>query len=212
MALDIAIGVIVILAMAFGYRAGFVWTFLHMVGWVLSIVLAFVWSPKVNEYLRLNTNFYEGLHKALTERLSGAAGLDQLAGGFPELLSGTVSTLSKMAADAAGTSLADLIFAIGAFVITLLGIKLLIFLLITLLSKKFNSGVRGIIDGLLGVIIGFVKGIFAVFVLLALMIPVLSYVDPGLVVTAGDMLESSNFAKTLYDNNILVLIVRDFLV
>ena len=212
MALDIIIGIIVILAMVLGYRAGFVWTFLHMIGWVLSIVLAFVWAPKVNGYVRLNTNSYENLHKALSDRLGGAIELDDLAAGLPELLRGTIESIARMAADTAGTTLADLIFAIGVFLFTLLAIKLLLFLLIALLSKKFHSGVRGVVDGILGAVIGFVKGVFVVFVLLAVMIPVLTYIDPKLVVSVTDMLESSRFARTLYDNNILVLVVRDFLV
>jgi hypothetical protein len=119
MALDIAIGIIIILSMTLGYRAGFVWTFLHMVGWIISIVLAFVWSPKVNEYIRLNTDFYETLHKALTDRLGGSIEIEHLIAGFPELLKGTVSSIAELASEAAGNSLADLIFAIAAFLICL---------------------------------------------------------------------------------------------
>ena len=211
MAFDIAIGLIMVLAMVLGYRAGFVWTFLHMIGWLLSVVLAFVYAPKVIEYLRINTDFYESLHKALSDRLGGSIEIADLTAGFPELLAGTINSLARMAIDAAGTSLADLLFAIAAFLLTLIAIKLFLFLLIHLLSKKFNSGVRGVVDGILGLLIGFVKGIFVVFVLFAVMIPAVSYFDAGLVPVVGEILDSSRVAKTVYDNNILVLIVRDFL-
>ena len=211
MVLDIAIGVIIVLAMAFGYRSGFVWSFLHMVGWILSIVLAFVWTPKVNDFLRANTDFYDNLHKSLSGRLGDVIEINDLAAGFPELLRTTINSIAKLAADSAGATLADLIFAIATFLLTLLMIKLILFLLISLLSKKFHSGVRGVIDGFLGLIIGFVKGAFIVFVLLAVMIPVISFFDAGLVAAVSEHLASSRIAGTLYDNNILVLIVRDFL-
>lgn len=211
MPLDIAIAVILIFAMATGYRSGFTWSFLQMVGWVLSIVLAFVWAPKAGELLREYTGVYDFLHRIISERFSDAVSIDNLTAAFPALLRETVDSFAKLAAETAGTSITDLVFTIIAFLLTLILIKLLLFLLISLLSKRFHSGVRGFIDGILGLLLGFIKGAFIVFLMLAMMIPVMSMINPDLVTVITGWLDSSRIAGTLYDNNFLVLIVRDFL-
>ena len=212
MVLDIIIAVIVITAMVFGYRSGFLWSFLHMIGWLLSVVLAFVWAPKLNDLIRSNTGIYDALYANLTGRFADAMSLERISAGLPGILKETVNSLAKLAAEAMGASVADLIFAIITFILALIFIKLILFLLMHLLSKKFHSGARGVIDGIAGLLIGFVKGIFIVFVLLAIMIPIVSLIDIKLIGFINDWLDSSRVAGTLYDNNILVLIVRDFLV
>ena len=42
--MDIAIGLIFVLSTASGFRKGFVRTFIHTAGWVLSIIIGFVFS------------------------------------------------------------------------------------------------------------------------------------------------------------------------
>jgi len=59
MILDIMIGIIVIVTMVLGFRKGFVYTFIHTIDWILAIVIAFIWSPKLKEILVANTDIYD---------------------------------------------------------------------------------------------------------------------------------------------------------
>jgi len=211
MVIDITIAIILILAMAFGYRAGFVYTFLHMIGWIVAVVLAFVWAPRAKEFLLDNTGVYETIYKTVSGQLKEAVGIERLAATLPEILKSMVTSLSKAASEVATVAVSDLLIIIVSFLLVLIAVKLLLYVLVALLSKKHNNGLRGIIDGILGLFIGFVKGIFVVFVLLAVMIPVLGIFDSGLIGIVCDWLDSSYYARTLYDNNIIALIARDFL-
>ena len=193
MPLDIVIAVIVVFSMTLGFRQGFVWSFLHMISWILSIVFAFAFAPKAKDYLLENTGLYAFIEKMLTDKLAEAL-------------------YFRGVAEAAGGAAADFLFTLIAFLIVVFIAKLVFFLFISLLSKRSNGGVRGFIDGVLGLVMGFIRGVFIVSALLAIMIPALSLYDSGLVLTAQGWLDSSYFAGTLFDNNILVLIVRDFLV
>ena len=193
MPLDIVIAVIIVFSMALGFRQGFIWSFLHMISWLLSVVFAFAFAPKAKVYLLENTGFYAVIQKALQDRLTEAVYFGGLA-------------------EAAGTAAADFLFTLMAFLLVIFAAKLAFYLIIKFLSKKSNGGVRGFIDGVLGLIMGLIKGLFIVSALLAIMIPVLSIWDKGLVPVIQGWLDSSYFTGTLYDNNILVLIVRDFLV
>ena len=48
--MDIAIAAIILLSAGFGFASGFVKTFLHTVGWILSIVLGFIWYPQLKAF------------------------------------------------------------------------------------------------------------------------------------------------------------------
>ena len=200
MVLDIIISVIVILAMVFGFRSGFIYTFMHMIGWIAAIVLSFVWNSRAKEFLNANTGIYDSIYSSIAERVTDAASLNRLTAALPNLFT-----------EIAARSVSDFLFNVLSFLIVLLLVKLVFFLLLTLLSKKYNDGMRGIFDGILGLVVGFVKGICIVFVLLAVMIPVLGLIDSDFVDTTRSWLDNSYFAGTLYDNNIFVLIARDFL-
>ena len=193
MPLDAVVAVIIIFSMVFGFRQGFVWSFLHMISWILSIVIAFAFAPKAEEYLLANTGLYGNIEKLLQERI-------------------TEAVYFRGVAEAAGNAAADFLFTLISFLLVVFAVKLIFFVLVSLLSKKSHGGVRGFIDGILGLIMGFVKGVFIVSALLAIMIPALSLFDSGLVSIVQGWLDTSYFAGTLFDNNILVLIVRDFLV
>jgi len=211
MILDILVAVILILSMVSGYRAGFVWTFFHTLGWIVAIICAFVWTPRMKDFLISNTGLYDVVHSALSERFTGASGSGNLSSDFPRMLQETVDSLIRQATDAASTALADLVFTIVSFLIVLFTVKFVIFLIVLAFSKQNAEGVRGAIDGTFGLVFGFVKGVFLVFVLLALMIPLMGIFDSNFVDTIAGWLDSSFFARSLYDNNFLALVFRDFL-
>ena len=212
MILDVIIAFIIILAMAFGFREGFFYTLLHMAGWIISIVAAFVLASKFKTFLLGNTDLYGRIHSSLANRFTDAISIDRISATLPTVLKDLIDSLTRQAAEAASTSVANLFFTLIAFLIVMSAIKLILFLLLLLLSKRHNGGARGIIDGILGLLMGFIKGVFAVSVLLAVMIPLTGLFDAALSRTLTGWLDSSYFAGTLYDNNILILIVRDFLV
>ncbi|MCL1808730.1 MAG: CvpA family protein [Clostridiales bacterium] len=211
MVLDIVVAAIVVLSMTLGFRSGFMRSFLHMAGWILSIVIAFAFAPKLSVFLTEKTGIYDSMNNALSERFADAASVDRVAHGLPDILRDMAESLARQTTETAAATVANLFFASVSFLLVIIAVKLVFFLLVSLLSKRGNSGVRGFVDGVLGLLMGLVKGAFIVFVLLAVMIPVTGLFDAKFTSVIIGWLDSSYFAGTLYDNNILVLIVRDFL-
>jgi hypothetical protein len=78
----------------------------------------------------------------------------------------------------------------------------------SLFSKKHNDGIIGFLDGSFGLIAGAIKGLLLIFILLALLVPVISLSSGNGLASA---LEASRIAGTLYDNNYLLLIVKTHL-
>ena len=211
MILDIIVAVIVIGAMAIGFRNGFVHTFFHMAGWALAFVAAFFCVPGITVFLTENTGVYASMRESLLEQLSDAAMSRHLVNALPDLLRGAAQAAIEQAAEIAATLLADMLIAIVSFLLAVVVIKLTLWIVARALSKKRVKGTRGFFDGLLGLVLGFVKGMLLVFVLLAVMVPIAGLIDSAYTDFLLDSLRASYFAGTLYDNNLIVLIVRDFL-
>ena len=70
MIFDVILIAILALTMVFGFRRGFVYTFIHTIGWVLSIVLAFVWSPKLQDFLIEKTSLKNSIYEAFLAKFS----------------------------------------------------------------------------------------------------------------------------------------------
>jgi hypothetical protein len=182
-----------------------------MVGWILSIVLAFVLTPTLNAFLTSRGGLYEVMQRALAGRFADAVGIDSISSVLPRILKDTVDSMIRQTTDAAAASVCNLLFTIVSFLMIMLAMKFVFFFIISLLSKKHADGVRGAVDGILGLIFGFVKGIFLVFAALAVMIPFMGLFDTKFIGLISGWLDSSFVAGSLYDNNFLALIVRDFL-
>lgn len=211
MIIDALIAIVVVFSMVFGFRAGFVRSFLHAAGWLLSIALAFTFAPKLSGFLAENTGLYDALRENLSSHFADTVNITRISQSLPSVLKDLIESLTKQAADTASVSVANLFFTIVTFLIVIITVKFVFFLLILLLSKQGKGGAGGMIDGALGLFMGFIKGIFITFSLLAVLIPLIGLVDANLSCEISGMLDSSYFSGTLYDNNILVLIVRDFL-
>lgn len=211
MILDIIILAILIIAMVSGFRKGFMYAFIHTLGWVISIILGFAGANFLKEQLVLKTMLDENLYATLSERLtlsfdSATSSADSL----PLILGQAVDTATTGAAQLLAQQITELTLSILSFALIVLVIKLLCFLLTRLLSRKSNKGFIGFVDGLLGMVAGSIKGVLLVFLFLMLLLPAVNFMAPESTVIVLSALENSHFAGTLYDANFLVLVLGNF--
>ena len=210
-------GIIVILlifTIVSGYRRGFIHTFIHTVGWLLAVILGFVWYPHVIKFLKEKTAFYDAVHGKIAERISENAGsaTDAAMTGIPEVIRDLLDKAIGSATDAIALSMSDslsnLIFNIIGFLVVAIAIKLILLGLTILFSKEKNGGFIGGIDGFLGLLAGALKGIILVYILLALMVPITSLSGSSFLM--GE-LDGSVLGSYLYDNNLILRMVKGFL-
>lgn len=208
---DIIIVLLVLLSIINGYAKGFVRTFLHAIGWILSMVLAFVWSPKVQEWLLSHTKIYDNMKELLTDKFAdsvpGAAATFSL---LPKSLSEGLDSFTGNITSLMTTRMTDIIFMILSFVLVVFAIKLVLYILVGLLSKKNRRGLTGMVDGLLGTLAGAVVGVLLVYVLLALLIPLTALAGPDLTLTIGGAIDKSFIANEMYNNNLVIMVFKDF--
>lgn len=238
MILDICLGVILAISMIVGFRKGFTESFLHTVGWLLAIVLGFIWTPAVASFLRANTGIEENLRQTLTERLSSfgadigntiSAGLGvgnadnilastssaiELPFSADGILQGIPKVLSDYFSDAisvVGTNTVDNLIGIIFSIIALLLIIIIIkfiFFIIILLFSKKKR--KGIVGASDGILGVVFGGIKGALLICVILALFLPLANFMQSDVLLEQLYDSTYAIRIYDNNPIFLLTQVF--
>lgn len=211
MVFDIAIILILILFGVYGFRKGFLFTLIHMVGWAVALVGAYFGVTALGNFLKEKTSFYDWLLAGYTSRFTeSASNLTNSVDSLPQGLSMSLNDMASSTASGVARSFANLTYLVILFVGLFLVCKVLMWLILRLFSKNYRDGFTGFFDGFFGMLFGILKGIIFVLLLLALMMPLADFFAPDLAVAFADQLTDSMIAKPLYDNNILLILAENF--
>lgn len=209
MIIDIILFSILVVIMAISYRNGFISTFLHLVGWLISLSCGFFFAPRVKEYLISKDFFYTSINEKLLSKMpQGAPPGSFKSEGIPNLVGDFVDNVTDTVSTNIASSLTELIMVIISFLIVVIAVKLFLYFITIIFSKKNRKGPTGLIDGLLGLAFGFFKGMIVLYIILAVMIPVINLTSPENTFAILTSLDSSVLAKDLYNNNPLLLITN----
>ncbi len=127
-----------------------------------------------------------------------------LPGFFKE--TGTADTAIENAA----TTINHAAWAVLAFIFIFIGIRIVVGIFTKMVSSsREKEGFTGTVDWFLGLLMGIIMGVFVVFLFLALLFPAASIVAPDKVSEIMGWFDGSIFAKDLYDNNLLYLIISN---
>ena len=215
MLMDLAVGLILIGSMIYGLRKGFIYTFIHTVGWVLALILAYIATPYVKRMVAGETSLYDSLEEGFVRRFTGEtdvarSSVDSLPANLPGVAVDKIGELTDNLARQIAEAFAGLAFTVLVFLGLFIILKLVFWLVLRMFSKEYNDGVMNFFDGLFGLVFGFVKGMLLVFIFLALLVPVGSMLSPGFTETMVGSLDNALIAKDLYDNNFILLLLRSF--
>lgn len=208
MIFDIIILIILVLTMVFGFRRGFVYSFIHTLGLIGSLATALIFRKPVQGLISERTMLDENLYNTIFDNVSTS--LNSILGPtdtLPLILTTKINNAADDTAAAVAQSLTDFALQIISFFAIFIVVKLLCYIIISIFSRRNNDGFVGFFDGLLGLIAGFIKGILIVFVFLALLAPGMNLMSPASAEIFMTALDNSYIAKTLYDANFLLLIL-----
>ncbi|MDR0853057.1 MAG: CvpA family protein [Clostridiales Family XIII bacterium] len=209
MVFDIAILVILLICMIFGFRNGLFGSILRIGGWLIAVAVAFFTHKFVENFLMGKTSIFDKLHDHIVqiclsfiEKYTGG-----ISGSVPGKFGEAIEDLGSSLAGDAADKIAEFAFTVLVFMGILLFVKIILFVLTFLLSRKRRDGIIGGVDGILGLIFGLLQGVIIVLVLFALLMP-LSYVinaEAYGIITAS--MENSYVAEIIYNNNPLLSII-----
>ena len=212
MILDIIV-ILLIAGMAFlGYRKGFVHTLIHTVGWIGSLVIAYLLVPGVAGWAKENTGLYNWLNGIVTAKFDiSLEAIDAATESLPDSIAPTIDQYSTDIVDGISAAFTQIFGTIMVFVFLFIVLKLVSWLLLHLVSKEYNDGIVNFADGLLGMLFGFLKGFLLVLVLLAALLPAINLMSTGFVEAITNQLAHSHIAGYLYNENFILMLIQNYL-
>ena len=211
---DVLILIIVVVCAVFGFRNGFIISLSRVGGWIGALLVAFVYRDQFSDWLLENTNLYdqtqvrvENVCMTFVENYTDSGDPSAGFGGF----GATLSKVGEQLAVAAADQITDHLWTVIVFGIIVFGIKIILFVITLLLSKRFHGGMIGGIDGVAGLLFGLFQAIVCILVVFALILPMSYTVSAKTHEDIKRSMDESIVAKLIYENNPILDFIDGFL-
>lgn len=191
--MDIIIILLLLYGCIDGMQKGFISTLLKFLSLFFSLYLAKILTPFLTHYIINNTGIYLNMQKLFLEKISKNTITSSALFLFLDK-----NNLTK--------SITDLFLNAACFFIIFLVANIIFNIIRENIRIRVRRGKVGFLDKLLGMVLGLTKWILILFIVFALMIPIvsLSPKDSSL----KRELESSKIAKYFYHYNIVFSLVK----
>ena len=212
MILDIAILSVMVLTIFFSMRKGFAMSVVGFFKGFVSLFIAWVFCDDLAVWLARSTSVGTRIAEKVSSGLSVKWESSDIYQALPDLFkdNGNGTAADALIIDGSA-KIANLFLTIISFVAIVFLLRVVLVAVGHIFSHHGNEGFVGIMDWLLGLLLGAILGIVYVFVFLALLLPVVGLFMPENCETVLGWLDNSLIAGDLYDNNILLILFRDFL-
>lgn len=209
MILDILAVLILLISIIWGARKGFAKTCFSFMQWFICIIAGFFLCTFLKEYLAEHTTLDEAIHNYILDQVHTTIEESAPYQSMPDLFSQWFQTESHDFIYGSCATLADITLTVLSFVAIIFAIKIICGLLKLLLSKEHHDGIIGFVDSVLGILFGLVRGALLLFILFALFVPILTLLPGTLSVAVKTAVDQSVIASVLYDDNLLLILLRD---
>ena len=164
MIFDIIVITILVTAMVFGFRSGFIYTFIHTTSWFLAVLISFIWSPQARDFITLHTGIYDSLYNIFLGKFSESfTAADETLAQLPEIIAKVIRSTETNFISTLADTMTSLSVTVISFLLVLLTVKIMLWVITELLSKKKNKGFTGALDGILGLAFGIVQGFLVTY-------------------------------------------------
>ena len=209
MAIDIAICVIVFISAVCYAHIGFIRTVISLLQWVACLACGLFFSDDIREFL-YDVGIGPGIEHSIAESLSETAEDSGIMKTIPGLFREWAGSAADYAAKETSANITSLLLTVAAFLLIVLAIKIVLFVITHLLSKKYHDGAVAFLDSAGGLIIGVVLGVFYVFIAMAVLLFVMQWLPDSTAETIHTYLDESYFSGIIYDNNPLLTLIHNF--
>lgn len=208
MILDIIIIIIFVLSAFIGYKKGLINTLMSVITIIVAILLAFILKNSVADNLYKNTS----IGTTLEERISDMISEEIEKSGIEELKNNSIINMIIPEEDIGQDVTEILAPQITVFIIkgiSFVGIFIIVYIicymLTMILNIVFKLPILGSFNKIGGVITNLIKSLIKIWVILAL-IYFTSFIP--ITISLVDHINESVITKTLYDNNIIVNLLK----
>jgi len=207
--MDILAAVILLFSLIRGAQKGFAQTLVSFMQWFICIIAGFFLCASVKEYLVRQTDFDEAINRYILDQINTTIEESAPYNAMPDLFSEWINSESSDFVYGTSASLTDVILTVISFVAVIIVIKVICGFFALIFSKEYHDGLIGFLDGFVGFLFGAVRGVLLVFLVFAVLVPVLSLLPGTLSVALKTAMDQSYVASFIYDDNLILILVRD---
>lgn len=211
MIMDAIILAIFVISIFVSMRRGLALMLTGLVKGVVSAIVALIFCDDLATFLLEIQPIHDFAVGKISRGLSIRWESSPIYEALPALFTSRGGNFADTLITEGATKLAWLFLTIVSFLFLLLSLRLLTTLIQRLFSHRNRGGFVGFSDRLLGLILGVVIGFFNILLFLALLLPICGLFFPSLSQQLPGWFSDSIFAKDLYDNNLLLILFRDFI-
>ena len=211
MVMDIAVFAIFVISIFLSMRRGLALMVSGLMKGIVAAAVAWLFCDDLADTLLKVTPIHDFVVGRISEQLSARWESSAIYSDLPSLFTQSSNNFSETIITEGATKLAWLFLTIIGFLLIFVGIRFVGYLIQKNFSHKEREGFIGFSDKMLGLVLGIIVGLFNVLLVLALLLPVCGFVAPGLSEQLPTWFEGSYFAKDIYDNNLLLILIRDFI-
>ncbi len=208
--MDIILLGIILLSTILGARKGFAMTVVSFMQWFVCVICGFIFCDKVKNLLMDYTETDDYINAAVMDRIQTTIEESSTYRALPDLFSGWINHGTEDFSYGTAAAITDTLMAVIAFLVIVFGIKAAGFIIVHFLSRRYNDGVTGFVDGFLGFLFGIARGLILALLFFAVLVPVLGILLPDLSDAIIKSVDNSRLACIFYDGNVLLVLLRDF--
>lgn len=207
--MDFIIVLILALSAVLGARKGFAMTLASFMQWFVCIIAGLLLCNKTKAFLIDDTTLDNAINRMVLSHIETTIEESVPYKAMPDLFSSWINQGAEDFAYGTSASITNVVMTIIAFLTVVLAIKVVGFLAVYLFSRKYNEGVTGFFDGLMGFMFGLVRGVLLVLLFFTVLVPVLGVIWPDISETIIELMDGTRLAGILYDDNMILVLIRD---
>lgn len=202
--LDLIILIILALFTFIGYKKGLINTAFSILSFFIAIILSFILFKPISNIVISKTNIDESIQKTVYEKIS-VKDNDELRNNFDSLIENKKDEITDTIRTEISQKVSNLIINIIIWILILVITKIILFFFKSILNAIANLPLLKQINKTGGLIFGFLKGLFIIYILFAILLLLSNIIAFD---NFNSLLNTSILAKFLYNNNILIFLLK----
>lgn len=202
MIIDIILIVVILSGALLGYKKGLAKILIKLIGFVLAILLAFIFKGQVANFLIENTEFETTINESIQQGLTVEINSSTEQNSFYTMVIDNLGVNEGI--ESLSNTITTFIFETIAFIIIVITVIIISLILQAVCDLVFSLPIIGSVNSIGGLIAGALLNVLRIFILFAIL-QVLSPTIPSI----QKAIDGTSLTKELYYNNIVTDILSE---
>ena len=199
--IDICLFIVILISVIMGWRQGIIAAIFNLVRWVVCVGVSLFAAKPVLGLIREHTGLADSFASHVESLFSTSWVGNKFFNLIPEQLRGGVSEFSEESAAKLAANLSETIMLVLCFFLVFVAALIITKIIVSALESIDSDDPGGFTNGLCGGLFGLIRGVLAISILLMIVFPLSSVIDPDASTPVVAGIRESLLCSALYDHN-----------